>query len=88
MTNPIEIYGYNAELLDQLMRPALRGGAAARSPSVVCPSSAPRLESDAQRYAALLEMADVVSRRRDLAEALLESEELLGAYFRPSRVGF
>jgi formate hydrogenlyase transcriptional activator len=54
----------------------------------VCPSSAPRLESDAQRYAALLEMADVVSRRRDPAEALLESEEFLGAYFNASRVGF
>jgi formate hydrogenlyase transcriptional activator len=54
----------------------------------VCPSSAPRLESDAQRYAALLEMADVVSRRPDPAEALLESEELLGAYFSASRVGF
>ena len=54
----------------------------------MCPSSAPRLESDAQRYAALLEMADVVSRRRDPAEALLESEELLGAHFNASRVGF
>ena len=54
----------------------------------MCPSSAPRLESDAPRYAALLEMADVVSRRRNPAEALLESEELLGAYFNASRVGF
>jgi formate hydrogenlyase transcriptional activator len=33
-------------------------------------------------------MADVVSRRRDPAEALLESEEFLGAYFNASRVGF
>jgi formate hydrogenlyase transcriptional activator len=54
----------------------------------VCPSSAPRLESDTQRYSALVQMADVVSRRQDLAEALLESEELLGAYFSASRVGF
>jgi formate hydrogenlyase transcriptional activator len=53
----------------------------------VCPSIAPRLESDGQRFAALLEMADVVSRRRDPAEALLESEELLGAYFSASKVG-
>ena len=51
------------------------------------PSSAPRLESDLQRYAALLEMVDVVSRRRDPAEALLESEELLATYFNASRVG-
>lgn len=53
----------------------------------MCPSSAPRLESDAQRYAALLEMADVVSRRRDPAEALLEAEPLLTTYFNVSRVG-
>jgi formate hydrogenlyase transcriptional activator len=53
----------------------------------VSPSSAPRLESDLQRYAALLEMTEVVSRRRDPAEALLESEELLAAYFNASRVG-
>jgi formate hydrogenlyase transcriptional activator len=32
-------------------------------------------------------MADVVSRRRDSAQAFLESEELLGAYFSASRVG-
>jgi formate hydrogenlyase transcriptional activator len=53
----------------------------------VCPSSAPRLESNAQRYAALLEMAEVVSRRRDPAEALLEAEPLLTTYFNVSRVG-
>ncbi len=53
----------------------------------MCPPSAPRLESDAQRYAVLLEMADVVSRRRDPAEALLESEPLLTTYFNASRVG-
>ena len=52
------------------------------------PSSSPRLESDAQRYAALLEMADVVSRRHDPAESLIESEQLLAAYFDASRVGF
>jgi formate hydrogenlyase transcriptional activator len=33
-------------------------------------------------------MVDVVSRRRDPAESLLDSEELLGAYFNASRVGF
>jgi formate hydrogenlyase transcriptional activator len=32
-------------------------------------------------------MADVLSQRRDAAEALLESEELLGAYFNASKVG-
>jgi formate hydrogenlyase transcriptional activator len=32
-------------------------------------------------------MADVVSQRRDPAEALLESEELVGAYFSASKVG-
>ena len=53
----------------------------------MCPSSAPRLESDAQRYAALLELADVVSRSHDPAEALLGSEQLLSAYFSASRVG-
>jgi len=53
----------------------------------VSPSSAPRLESDAQRYAALLEMADVVSRSHDPAESLIESEQLLAAYFSASRVG-
>ena len=53
----------------------------------MCPSSAPRLESDAQRFTALLEMTDVVSGRRDPAEALLESEPLLTTYFNASRVG-
>jgi formate hydrogenlyase transcriptional activator len=53
----------------------------------VCPSSALRFDSDAQRYAALLEMADVVSRSHDPAEALIESEQLLAAYFRAPRVG-
>jgi formate hydrogenlyase transcriptional activator len=45
------------------------------------------LESDAQRYAALLEMADVVSRSHDPAESLIESEQLLATYFSASRVG-
>jgi len=53
----------------------------------VSPSSAPRSEFDVQRYSALLQMADLVSRRQDAAEALLESEELLGAYFSASKVG-
>ena len=53
----------------------------------MCPPGAPRLESDVQRYSALLEMAEVVSRRRDPAEALLESEQLLSTYFSASRVG-
>jgi formate hydrogenlyase transcriptional activator len=51
------------------------------------PSGAPRSEFDAQRYSALLQMADVVSLRRDSAQAFLASEELLGAYFSASRVG-
>ena len=51
------------------------------------PSGAPRSEFDVQRYSALLQMADVVSRRPHSAQAFLESEELLGAYFSASRVG-
>src|SRR4029077_8231662 len=49
---------------------------------------APRLELDAQRSRALLEMADIVSRRHDAAEALIESEQLLATYFSASKVGF
>jgi formate hydrogenlyase transcriptional activator len=49
--------------------------------------SAPRLERDTQRPRALLEMAEVVSRSREPAEALLESEQFLAAYFSASRVG-
>ena len=51
------------------------------------PLSAPRLERDTQRSLALLEMGDVVSRSREPAEALLESEQLLSAYFSASKVG-
>jgi formate hydrogenlyase transcriptional activator len=51
------------------------------------PLSAPRLERDTQCSLALLQMADVVSRRSDPTEALLESEQLLAAYFSASRVG-
>jgi formate hydrogenlyase transcriptional activator len=51
------------------------------------PSSAPRLERDTKPTLALLEMADIVSRSHDPAEALLESEQLLSAYFSASRVG-
>jgi formate hydrogenlyase transcriptional activator len=53
----------------------------------VCSSNAPRLESDAQRHAVLLEMAKVISCCHDPAEALLESEQLLAGYFRGSGVG-
>ncbi len=53
----------------------------------MCPLSAPRLEPDAQRSLTLLEMADVVFRRHDPAEALLQSEQLLTTYFNASRVG-
>jgi formate hydrogenlyase transcriptional activator len=53
----------------------------------VSPSSAPRFESDAQRYAALLEMAGVVSHSQDPAQSLIESEQLLTAYFSASRIG-
>jgi formate hydrogenlyase transcriptional activator len=61
-------------------------GAAARS-GVLYPLSAPRLERDTQRSLALLELSDVVSRSREPAEALLESEQLLSTYFNASRVG-
>jgi formate hydrogenlyase transcriptional activator len=53
----------------------------------VYPLSAPRLERDAQRSLALLEMAEVVSRSPEPAEALLESEQLIAAYFSASKVG-
>jgi formate hydrogenlyase transcriptional activator len=51
------------------------------------PSSVRRLDRETQRRLALLEIADVVSRRHDPAEALLESEQLLSTYFSASRVG-
>ncbi len=51
------------------------------------PLSAPRLDRDTQRSDALLEMAEVVSRSREPAEALLASEQLLAAYFSASKVG-
>jgi len=53
----------------------------------VYPLSAPRLDRDAQRSLALLEMAELVSRSREPAEALVESEQLLAAYFSASKVG-
>lgn len=52
------------------------------------PLSAPRLERDTQRSLALLQLSDVVSRSREPAEALLESEQLLTAYFSAAKVGF
>ncbi len=64
-----------------------RGGNAAR-PGAVYPLSAPRLERDTQRSHALLQLSDVVSRSREPAEALLESEQLLTAYFSAAKVGF
>jgi formate hydrogenlyase transcriptional activator len=51
------------------------------------PLSALRLERDRQRSLSLLELTDVVSRSRETAEALLESEQLLSTYFSASRVG-
>jgi formate hydrogenlyase transcriptional activator len=51
------------------------------------PLSAPRVDRDSQRSHALLEMAEVVSRSHEPAEALLASEQLLAAYFSASRVG-
>ncbi len=54
---------------------------------VVFPLSPPHSERDAQRSHALLEMAEVVSRSQEPAEALLESEQLLSAYFSASKVG-
>jgi formate hydrogenlyase transcriptional activator len=53
----------------------------------VFPLSAPRLDRDAQRSLALMELSDVVSRSREPAEALMESEQLLAAYFSASKVG-
>jgi formate hydrogenlyase transcriptional activator len=53
----------------------------------VCPLSAPRLERDWQHSLALLGMSDVVSGHPDPAEALIESEQLLRAYFSASKVG-
>jgi len=49
--------------------------------------STPHSERAAQRSHALLEMAEVVSRSQEPAEALLESEQLLSAYFSASKVG-
>jgi len=54
----------------------------------VYPVSTPNSELDPQRSRALLEMADVVARSRDAAEALVESEQLLTTYFSASKVGF
>jgi formate hydrogenlyase transcriptional activator len=54
----------------------------------VYPLSAPRLERHTQRSLALLQLSDVVSRSREPAEALLESEQLLTAYFSAAKVGF
>jgi formate hydrogenlyase transcriptional activator len=51
------------------------------------PLGAPRLVRDTQRSSALLEMAELVSRSREPAEALLESEPFLAAYFNAARVG-
>jgi formate hydrogenlyase transcriptional activator len=51
------------------------------------PLGAPRLERDTKRSRALLELADVVSRRGDPPAALLESEQLLAAYFKAFKVG-
>jgi PAS domain-containing protein len=50
--------------------------------------SAPRLERDTQRPLALLQMVDAVSRSHDPAEALLQLEQLLAAFFSASKVGF
>jgi formate hydrogenlyase transcriptional activator len=50
------------------------------------PLSAPRLERDTRRSLAL-ELAGVVSRSHDPAEAFIESEQLLAAYFNASKVG-
>ncbi|MGB8949705.1 MAG: sigma 54-interacting transcriptional regulator [Candidatus Sulfotelmatobacter sp.] len=46
-----------------------------------------RLERETQRSLTLLEMAEVVFRRHDPAEHLIESEQLLTAYFSASKVG-
>jgi formate hydrogenlyase transcriptional activator len=51
------------------------------------PLSAPRFERDTKGTLALLEMAEVVFRSGDPATALLESEQLLTAYFKASKIG-
>ena len=51
------------------------------------PLGSQRLGRNTQRSSALLEMAEVVSRSHEPAEALLESEQFLAAYFSASRVG-
>jgi len=51
------------------------------------PLGVPRLERDKQRSRALLAIAEVVSSGSDLAEALVESEQLLTTYFSATRVG-
>lgn len=51
------------------------------------PLGSPRLERGTQRSSALLEMAEVVSRSPEPAEALLESEQFLAVYLSASRVG-
>jgi len=53
----------------------------------VHPLNAQRSELDKQRSRALLEIVDLIARRDDPAEALVESEQLLGAYFSASQVG-
>jgi len=53
----------------------------------VYPLTAPHLERNATDSLALLEMAEVVFRRGDPATALLESEQLLAAHFKASKVG-
>jgi formate hydrogenlyase transcriptional activator len=53
----------------------------------VYPLTAPHLERNATDSLALLEMAEVVFRRGDPATALVESEQLLAAHFKASKVG-
>jgi formate hydrogenlyase transcriptional activator len=83
----LEIFVYNLITLAELSGALLRGSVRQEHPNTVSPLSAARSELVVQRHSTPLEKADVVSRRRDPAEALLESAELCGAYFSASKVG-
>src|SRR5216683_46931 len=72
----------------EVMRHAFEGERPPGAPAAVYPLSSPNSEPDPQRSRALLEIADIVAQRRDVAEALIESEQLLATYFKASNVGF
>src|SRR6266849_8895667 len=71
----------------EVMRHAFEGERPPGAPTAVYSVSTPNSELD-PRSRALLEIADVVAQRRDVAQALIESEQLLTTYFSASKVGF